>query len=97
MFSCEFKKIFKNTFFTVPLRTTASLFRKESNHNESKEGKCQWPFGLPYVFHYVLDEQEGLLQANLWIQTKCTKLGIRENVVLRPSQYLLFQSQHCKH
>ena len=52
---------------------------------------------LPYVFHYVLDEQEGLLQANLWIQTKCTKLGIRENVVLRPSQYLLFQSQHCKH
>ena len=52
---------------------------------------------LPYVFHYVLDEQEGLLQANFWIQTKCTKLGIRENVVLRPSQYLFFQSQHCKH
>ena len=45
VFSCEFSKIFKNTFFTEHLRATASKYRsvKRNSHN-FKESSALNPF-----------------------------------------------------
>ena len=45
MFSCEFSKIFKNTFFTEHLRTTSSDFSFQKQPPEVfYEKRCSWEF-----------------------------------------------------
>ena len=52
-FYCEFRKIFRNTFFTVPLWITASILQREKNSSVYLKDFTDLDFFL-FIFYFFI-------------------------------------------